>query len=71
VNAKDLDHLTIRVPEVIWELGDPEQSTTSGVTVTTRPIYYRRPGATETRRVGAIDPDYADELMAVLLQARR
>ena len=54
---------TIRVPRVIWALGDPEQATSSGVTVTTRPIYYCQNGASEAIRVGSISPDYAEVLM--------
>lgn len=55
---------TIKVPEVIWALGDREQSTRSGVTWLTRPIYYKG------RRVGEIDPDYAEPLMSALLKVK-
>jgi hypothetical protein len=54
----------IKVPEVIWALGDTEQSTQSGVTILRRPIYYK------SKRVGAIDPDYAAPLMKQLLKAK-
>jgi hypothetical protein len=55
---------TIKIPPVIFALGDCEQSTTSGVTVLTRPLYYRG------RRIGAIDPDYAEVVMRQLLKAK-
>lgn len=53
--------MKIKVPEVIWALGDAEQSTASGVTTTTRPIYYKG------RRAGSIHTDYVEPLMAKLL----
>jgi len=55
----------IKVPKVIWALGDREQTTQSGVTRLTRPIYYKG------RRVGEIDPDYAEPLMAALSKVKR
>jgi hypothetical protein len=51
---------------VSWVLGDREQSTNSGVTVVTRPLYYRPTGRLHPIRVGAIDPDYAEPLMKAL-----
>ena len=36
--------MKIKVPEVVWALGDPEQSNLGGLsnlTVVTRPIYYK------------------------------
>ena len=51
----------IKIPQVIWALGDLEQLTTSGVTVTTRPIYYRG------KRAGSIHRDYASQLLVKLL----
>jgi len=59
---------TIDLPVVRWALGDPEQSTTSGVTTVVRPLYYQpKPkGGLKMVRVGSINPDYAGPLMAVL-----
>jgi hypothetical protein len=61
---------TITVPFVKWVLGDHEQSTNSGVTISTRPLYRRFKGrdGTEPRtvKVGDVNPDYADLVMAAL-----
>lgn len=54
----------IKVPAVIWALGDPKQVIVNGVTDTTRPIYYKG------RLVGRIDSDYAEPLMQQLLKAK-
>ncbi len=59
--AAKKEEMFIEVPEVVWALGDPEQSTTSGVTITTRPIYYKG------KRAGTILRDYGEPLMAKLL----
>ncbi len=59
--ARKKEEMIIEVPEVVWALGDPEQSTTSGVTITTRPIYYKG------KRAGTILRDYGEPLMAKLL----
>jgi hypothetical protein len=55
---------TIRAPRVVWSLGDREQSTHSGVTITVRPLYYKG------RRIGEINPDYADVMFAALASKR-
>lgn len=60
----------IKVPRVLWALGDREQATTSGVTCETRPIYYRPEGAASPIRVGSINPDYAEPLMKALSKAK-
>jgi hypothetical protein len=57
---------TIEIPPLIWMLGKPEQWTQGGVTRTVRPLYYRAKGQSEGLRVGTIDPDYAELLMAAL-----
>lgn len=57
----------INVPPVTWALGDREQATYSGVTITTRPLYYNQHG--RMVRVGSINPDYADALMTALGRA--
>lgn len=59
--------MKIKVPRIIWALGDPEQTTTSGVTVITRPLYYF-PEDVRARaiRIGTINPDYAEPLMTAL-----
>lgn len=56
----------IKVPVIRWQLGDTEQTTTSGVTVKSRPLYYRPVGAQRAIRVGTINPDYAAPLMEAL-----
>lgn len=61
--------VTIKVPRVVWALGDREQITTSGVTVETRPIYYQ-PKDGPRVRVGAINPDYAEPLMKALSKVK-
>ncbi len=58
--------IEIPVPAVIWALGDREPQTIGGVTITTRPIYYRAEGRPGYVRVGRIDPDYAEVLMDAL-----
>lgn len=58
--------MKINVPEVIWALGDPEQSNLGGLsnlTMITRPIYYKG------KRAGSIHRDYAEPLMAALSAA--
>lgn len=60
----------IKVPRAVWALGDREQSTTSGVTIETRPLYYLPRGADRPVRVGEINPDYAEPLMKVLLKVK-
>jgi hypothetical protein len=55
----------IKVPAVVFALGDREQNTQSGVTTVMRPLYYRG------RRIGEIDPDYAEVVMRQLLKATR
>lgn len=60
----------IKVPAVTWVLGDREQATVSGVTTTTRPLYYRPTGATGVVRIGSINPDYAEPLMTALEKDR-
>lgn len=62
---------TVKVPRVIWALGDREQSTQSGVTTEVRPLYFRVPGGDGTPvRVGSINPDYAEPLMKQLSKAK-
>lgn len=58
----------IKVPEVRWALGDPEQATVSGVTKTVRPLYYNVAG--RMMRVGSINPDYTETLMTALEKKR-
>jgi len=54
----------IKVPTVIWALGDPQQFTYSGnVDVTMRPLYHN--GV----RAGWIQRDHVEALMAALLKA--
>lgn len=54
----------IKVPQVVFALGDHRQATSSGVTMTFRPLYYKG------RCIGQIDPDYADVVMRQLLKAK-
>lgn len=61
----------IKVPSVIWVLGDREQSTASGVTIVTRPLYYQKGGIGPAVRVGTINPDYAEPLMDALSKAKK
>lgn len=63
--------VTIKIPAVVWMLGDREQSTTSGVTVVTRPLYYRPKDSLSMIRVGSINPDYAEPLMKVLGKVKK
>lgn len=55
---------TIKVPRPTWRLGDREQQTISGLTVSRRPLYYD--GGNGPVRIGVIDPDYAEQLMEKL-----
>lgn len=52
--------MKIDVPQVVWALGDREEST--GM----RPLYLRQADEEEMTRVGTIDPRYAGPLMAAL-----
>lgn len=55
----------IKVPRVVWALGDREQSTQSGVTTERRPLYHKG------RRVGELDPDYAGIVFAALEKSKK
>jgi hypothetical protein len=74
-SAKDSGVVTmpprIKVPAIVWTLGDREQATTSGVTRESRPIYYRPKDTERLERAGWIDPDYAEPLMAALSKITR
>lgn len=61
----------IPVPVVIWALGDPEQSTNSGVTVMVRPLYHRtgKEIGEAMTRIGEINPDYSEALMTALFES--
>ncbi len=50
----------IKVSEVVWALGDPEESIHNGVAVVQRPIYYKG------LRVGMVHRDYASALIEKL-----
>ncbi len=52
----------IKVPEVTFALGDREQTTQAGVTVATRPLYYKG------KRIGSLDADHAGDVIARLLR---
>lgn len=54
----------IKVPELKWALGDVEQQTFSGVTISIRPLYCNKNG--QMVRIGDIKRDYADPLMRAL-----
>lgn len=60
----------IQIPRVVWTLGDPEQTTTSGVTIVRRPLYYRPDAAERAVRVGSLDPDYAAQVLDALMGRR-
>jgi hypothetical protein len=60
---------TIKVPRVVWALGDREQATTSGVTTESRAIYYQ-PKNGPRLRVGSIHPDYVEPLMKALSKVK-
>ena len=62
--------MKIKVPHIYWSLGDREQTTTSGVMILTRPLYYSKKGDGKYVRVGTIDPDYAEPLMSALADAQ-
>jgi hypothetical protein len=61
----------IKLPAVAWVLGDREQTVRNGVTIVTRPLYYRPKGSLHPVRVGDIDPDHAEVLMRALDGKRR
>lgn len=57
----------ITVPDVKWALGDIQQQEFSGVTISIRPLYYRRHDG-QMVRIGDIKRDYAEPLMTALLK---
>lgn len=66
-----MSKITIRVPVIVWTLGDHEQSTDAGVTRVTRPLYFRPVGSEHLVRAGDINPDFAEPLMRVLSKVTR
>lgn len=63
---------TIKTPSVVWVLGDQEQQTTqSGITVLTRPLYYRPKAGERAIQIGSINPDYAEPLIRALKKGSR
>lgn len=59
----------VKVPGVVWSLGDREQYTASGDTVSVRTLYYQPEGAKEATRVGTINSDFEEQLMDALGRA--
>ena len=62
--------MKIKIPRIIWSLGDRELTRRHDITVEIRPIYYFPKYALSRICVGSINPDYAEPLMKMLSKVR-